>query len=98
VSADAKQPSGAVKLRERTYSAEFASGLRATLTVGNMSAQCEWSPYPPRFLRRAKRERLLQAYRVWRDECLTQYGKEHGLTLRVMHIAGMDVLAFAKPR
>lgn len=86
-----------MKLRERTYTAEFASGVRAKLSITSRGVNCEWDPDLPRTLPVPERERFLQSYRTWRDDCLTRYAAEHGMVLRIAHIDGIDALAFCAP-
>jgi hypothetical protein len=79
---------------ESTYSAEFHSGLRATLTVSLKGFRCEWSPDLPRSLKAADRDALLTAYRAWRDQCLSDFARAHGLSIHSIRTAGGDAIAF----
>lgn len=55
---------------EKTYSAEFAGGFTATMTVGPGGMCVEWSPRVPRF-----DDKQRDAYRNWRNECLADYSR-----------------------
>lgn len=57
-------------MTEKTYSAEFAGGFTATMTVGHGGMDIEWSPRVPKLA--GKR---LESYRVWRNECLADYSR-----------------------
>lgn len=74
---DSSDDNGAII--ERTYTAEFASGYRAELTVSRTHLQCVWTPKPPFELRGQRRRKLLAAYRAWRDESLTDFCQRTGL-------------------
>jgi hypothetical protein len=80
----------------RTYSAEFRSGLRATLTVSMQGVNCQWSPDLPRNMELTEHESLIAAYRIWRDECLRDFAREHGLTIHTFKSAGLDAIVFAR--
>ena len=58
---------------EKTYSAEFAGGFTATLTIGPGGMLVEWAPHTPK-LTGAR----LDSYRVWRNECLADYSRSIG--------------------
>jgi hypothetical protein len=80
--------------RESTYSAEFHSGLRATLVVSFRGFSCEWSPDIPRNLALKDRTALLHAYRAWRDECLQDFARTHHLSIRTVQTPEGDAIAF----
>ena len=77
-----------------TFSAEFASGVRATLTVSVRAVQCEWDPDLPRQLNIRERKALIESYRVWRDECLEEFATANNLEIQVFRVAGLDCIAF----
>jgi hypothetical protein len=82
---------------ERTFTAEFHSGLRARLTISRTGTECEWTPdLPSRVLKNSEtRERLLEAYRTWRDDCMREFARENGFALRTISIPGVgDALLF----
>jgi len=79
-----------------TYSAEFHSGYRATLMVGLHGFHCVWSPDLPRDLKGADRNALLVAYRAWRDECLADFARANGLSIRTVRTEAGDAIAFSK--
>lgn len=83
---------------ESTYTAEFHSGYRATLTVSLKGFRCEWSPDLPRSLKAADRDALLRAYRVWRDECLARFAEAQGLAVHCFEVDGIDCIAFSQPK
>lgn len=64
---------------EKTYSAEFAGGFTATMTVGPGGVKVEWSPRAPRLV--GKR---LESYRVWRNDCLADYSRLIGGSVLVV--------------
>jgi hypothetical protein len=45
----------------------------------------------------ADRDALLESYRAWRHECLTDFARTNGLTLRTIRIDGIDAIAFCRP-
>jgi len=73
-------------MSERTYSAEFASGFRAVLTLSPAFIQCEWSPGQPGVLRGQRRRRFLAAYRAWRNSCVDDFTKQTGITILVVDL------------
>jgi len=81
---------------ETTYSAEFHSGYRATLTVSVKGVRCEWSPDLPRTLEPSDRDALLKAYRGWRDECLEDFARLNRLVMRSVRTDGIDAIVFSR--
>ncbi|MGH2448842.1 MAG: hypothetical protein ACRDFS_09620 [Chloroflexota bacterium] len=70
-----------------TYTAEFASGCRATLVIDPGTAMnVEWTPGPPVHLRGQKRRHFLAAYRAWRNDCLADYARRTGLRIAVVEM------------
>jgi len=69
-----------------TYSAEFASGVRADLTISTSGIRCEWTPDMPRGLRGQRRDRFLASYRAWRDECIADYARRTGIEIAVVDL------------
>lgn len=69
-----------------TYSAEFANGHRATLTLDLTSVDITWSPDLPRHLKGEARKRFLTSYRIWRNDCLADYSARTGLCIAVMEL------------
>lgn len=79
----------------RTFTAEFAGGLHATLTLSLGGMRCEWSPdIPKRVLPKDKRAACAASYRIWRDECAEQFAAEHGLELLCITVGNVDALFF----
>jgi hypothetical protein len=81
-----------------TFQAEFASGVRATLTLSLRGMECEWDPELPRNLNLRQRRALIESYRVWRDECLQEFARTNGLEIQVFRVAGFDCIAFKEPK
>ena len=79
-----------------TFSAEFGSGFRATLTVSSGGMECAWSPSTPRNLPPKERDALLETYRIWRDSCMRQFATVHGLTVKTILLDGLDCLVFVR--
>lgn len=77
-----------------TFQAEFASGVRATLTLNLRSMECEWDPELPRHLNLRERRALIASYKHWRDECMQEFARAHGLEVRTFSFDGIDCLAF----
>jgi hypothetical protein len=71
---------------ERTYTAEFASGFRAELTLSATFVQCSWFPEPPRVLRGKRRREFLTAYRAFRDASIADYARYSGLSIMVIDL------------
>jgi hypothetical protein len=71
---------------ERTYAAEFRSGVRAELTLSPRDVRIEWSPGFPRHLRGQRRRRFLQSYRTWRNECVADFARRIGLRVLVVDL------------
>jgi hypothetical protein len=69
-----------------TYSAEFANGNRATLTLSSTGANISWTPDLPRHLKGEARQRFLSAYRTWRNDCIADWSKRTGLETRVLEL------------
>ena len=69
-----------------TYSAEFANGHRATLTLDLAGANISWIPGLPRHLKGEARQQFLSAYRTWRDDCIADWSKRTGLEIRVLEL------------
>ena len=68
-----------------TYTAEFASGSRAELTLSLGGMQCEWVPAVPR-LSGQRRRRFLAAYRTWRNECVEDFARRTGMSVAVIDV------------
>jgi hypothetical protein len=83
-------------VKEQTYSAEFGSGLRATLTVNMRGMTCRWTPDLPRTLPEGDRAALLESYRTWRDDCLQDFARAHQLTVRTIRVDGLDCITFTQ--
>jgi hypothetical protein len=66
---------------EHKYTAEFACGVRAALTLSLSGVRCEWTPEPPSHLKGQRRRKFLQAYRAWRNECVDDFARQNGLTV-----------------
>lgn len=79
---------------QMTFSAEFAAGFRAMLTLSMSGMQCEWTPNLPRGLRPAEREAMIATYRCWRDECAQEFARVHDLVLHTMCSPGFDAIFF----
>ena len=79
-----------------TFTAEFRSGLRATLTVSLRGMRCEWTPDLPRNLTVPDRAALVAAYRDWRDGCLREFAQANDLTIQQVHVGGLDCITFAR--
>lgn len=73
-------------MSEHTYSAEFASGACCTLTLSGTSFRAEWTPAFPRRLRGAKRDRFLETYRAWRNECVADFARRTGMKVTVIDL------------
>jgi hypothetical protein len=71
---------------EYTYTAEFASGARAKLTLSTTSARIDWTPDIPRSLKGQRRQRFLAAYRHWRNECVSDYARRSGDGVLIVEI------------
>jgi hypothetical protein len=69
-----------------SYSAEFANGHRATLTLDSTGANISWTPGLPRHLKSEARQRFLSAYRTWRNDCLADWSKRTGLEVIVLEL------------
>jgi hypothetical protein len=69
-----------------TYTAEFAGGARAELSVDHTGAgvSCSWAHGPPFHLRGQARRRFLQAYRAWRNDSLQDYTRRTGVRILVL--------------
>jgi hypothetical protein len=81
---------------EATYTAEFRSGFRATLTVSFKGFRCEWTPDLPRNLPPAERDALIESYRAWRDGCLAEFAEANNLTVHAIRQDGLDCIAFKR--
>lgn len=81
--------------RNMTFTKQFPYGFRATLNVSMDGMSCEWSPERPQRLPERQRAALLKSYRTWRDECLAQFAQVHHLTMRTVHTAAGDAIAFS---
>ena len=68
------------------YSAEFANGHRATMTLDSTGANISWAPGLPRHLKGEARQRFLSAYRIWRNVCLADYSMRTGLRVAVVEV------------
>ena len=79
-----------------TFEAEFASGVRAILTVSMEGCHCDWKPDIPRNLPIGDRNVLLQSYRVWRDECLGKFAERNNLVVRTLTHAGVTCFFFSE--
>jgi hypothetical protein len=73
-------------VNEFTYTAEFASGARAKLTLSNTAARIDWTPDIPRSLKGQRRRRFLAAYRHWRNECVSDYARRSGGAVLIVEI------------
>ncbi len=73
-------------MSERVYSAEFASGVRAELTLSLSNIRCEWKPDFPRHFSGQRRRKFIAAYRAWRDECVADFSKQTGACVMVIDL------------
>jgi hypothetical protein len=73
-------------MSEHTYSAEFASGFRAELTVSPTLFRVAWSPTLPTGMHGPRLRRFLATYRAWRDECIADFSKRTGITAAVLDL------------
>ena len=78
----------------RVYTAEFRGGLTARLCVSLEGMEVQWIPDLPSKVRGINTRNLLEAYRSWRDECLADFAREYGLTIRRIHTPAGDVISF----
>jgi hypothetical protein len=73
-------------VEERNYTAEFACGARAALTLSLAGMRCEWTPGFPRTLTGQRRRKFLAAYRAWRDACAADFARQLGLKVTVIDL------------
>jgi hypothetical protein len=69
----------------QTYTAEFAAGSRAKLTVCEAGIDVEWIPAVPQLEGESWR-RFVAAYRTWRNESLKDYANRTGITIAVVDL------------
>jgi hypothetical protein len=77
--------SGSV-MTEFSYTAEFAIGARAKLTLSRTAAHIEWTRDIPRLLKGQRRRRFLATYRAWRDDCIADYTRRSGHQIEVFEL------------
>jgi hypothetical protein len=68
-----------------SYSAEFAAGHRATLTVRDTAISINWTPDVPNFSGQ-RLHKFLEAYRMWRNDCLADFAKRAGVRVAVIEL------------
>jgi hypothetical protein len=72
-------------MNEFKYSAEFACGSRAHLTLGQRGMSVEWTPDVPR-LKGKKLRRFIATYQQWRNECVADFARRSGITIAVIDL------------
>ena len=72
-------------MSDYTYSAEFASGARAKLTLSASGMNCEWSPGVPR-LKGRKWRQFLATYQAWRNTCVEDFSRRSGIRVAVVDL------------
>jgi hypothetical protein len=72
-------------MSEYKYSAEFACGSRAQLTMSLSGMDVEWMPHVPR-LKGKKWRKFVAAYQHWRNECVADFAQRAGITIAVVDL------------
>jgi len=72
-------------MTELKYQAEFASGVRADLTLSMGGMNVEWTPDIPKLTGEEWR-RFVASYQDWRNSCVADFAKRSGMTIAVVDL------------
>jgi hypothetical protein len=72
-------------MSEYRYSAEFANGARAAMTLSVAGMDVEWTPRVPK-LKGKKWRQFVLAYQTWRNDCIEDFARRSGLRVAVVDL------------